>query len=320
MPNPVSKYNYSGEREFTPAVKVKKSLDEILTIFHEMSPEFLGNSYFLYKMAKKLTPEQASKEIPIYLEFLKAQPYETLNKEKFLKGLKKNPAIYDSYLAASLDATADTRPDQLVVLLYSAYTYQIPELVQKVLEHEELLPLDELFQTLFENGTVEQIKATFLRFGKDRINPLMTRILPTLTRNPIEHHRLQEIMDHLQGMGVDIRAYILETPEKSLCSYAGVQHFDYMLSFLSPEEQVKVLDVGFCQLVLNFLLIFDDETTKADFLKKLLDLFKEKQLPLEAILLQKFGKREKKSIFDRAADNKEIVALLERYFETTNKV
>lgn len=318
MPNPVSKYNYSGEREFTPAVKVKKSLDEILTIFHEMSPEFLGNSYFLYKMAKKLTPEQASKEIPIYLQFLKTKPYETLSQEKFLIGLKKNPAIYDAYLTASLDSTAYTRADQLVVLLYSAYTYQIPELVEKVLEHEELVPSNELFETLFENGTVEQIKATFLRFGKDQINPWLNRILLTLMRGPIELRRFQEIMSHLQEVGLDIRACILETPKNILSSYTGLQHFDYLLSFLSAEEQVKVLDVKFCQHLLYFVLILDDEASKADFLQKFLELFKEKELPLQTILLEKFGEKKKKSIFDRAEDDQQIANLLSRYAEINN--
>ncbi len=300
----------SFDKPSAASIPEEKKIDEILQLFHKRSPEFLGDSAYVYYMAKQLTPEQAEAEIPLYLQFLIANPIETLNEPQFWVGLRENLAIHDNYIAASLASTRLSKHEQLVTILCSAYHFKIPGLVQKVLSHPELTPLEDLFEELFLYGTTEQVNAALDRFGTASVTPYLRSLMMSL---PPDLQKLRELMKLLQDRGVNIKTYILQKPQKLLVHYPWLLFIDYFLNFLSTEEESKVLDLTTCQSIL-FKSVLTGKDPLQD-LKDLLSYFEEKKLPLRDIVLE--CKKAKKPLIERliAEGQQEAAELLQRYVE-----
>jgi hypothetical protein len=302
------------ERTTAPFVRVEKSLDEILELFHKMSVEFMNNSFYPYEMARRITVVQAESELPLYIQFLRKHPYQTLNEPRFWLGMKENPAIHDSYIAASLAATLYPKSEQLLAILSSAYHFEIPEIVAKVLAHPELTPLERLFELLFSSGTAAELNRVLDRFKDDPAPLPPMRLLSALTLNAPDLPQLKEKMFLLQNRGLNVAALILNDPRRILTNKPAVSQLEYLLSFLSAEEQAQVLDVPTCQYILNMAVLVGE----IEEIKALLEFFKARQLPLQTILTQSMAGNPRRSLIEKLQANRlnnDALKLMESYLD-----
>ncbi len=302
------------ERTTAPFVRVERSLDEILELFHKVSDEFMNNSFYPYEMARRITVVQAERELPLYIQFLRANPFQTLNEPRFWVGMKENPAIHDSYITASLAATLYSKSEELLAILSSAYHFEIPEIVAKVLAHPEFTPLDGLFELLFSSGTTAELAGVLDRFKDDPTLPPPMKPLSALTLNAPDLPQLKEKMSLLQNSGLNVASLILEDPKRILTNKPAISQLEYLLSFLSAEEQTQVLDVPTCQYILNMAILVGE----IEEIKALLEFYKARELPLQSILTESMAGNPRRSLIEKLQANwlnDDALKLMESYLD-----
>lgn len=309
MATPIKSDYTSWSYSSTPSTKVKTPPDEILKLFLENSSEFHKNSYHLYKLAKTITAEQAGTVIPLYLQFLFDNPMETLNERSFWAGLRKNPSIHDAYVTSILASTRHQASVQLEKTLATACYYQIPMLTEKVLEHPQLTPSQELYEALFSNGSAKQLTAALDRFGTKSLDPYLFGLMTSLPR---DLERLKEMMTLLQKRGFEITSYVLKHPQKLLCAYPWVDFVTYWLTYFNSDEITRILNTETCHYMLYRCAT---SNSLRDF-KELLEFLVEKSFSPKTLLLEKVGDSRMRSLIERLSINecdKEALELAQSY-------